>query len=151
MRGRKPAIPPLGAEDVVDLPSAMDRVPDPPPMLRGLARKLWSSVVGDMVARNTYAEDCRDIVMAYCIQFARFIEAEKDIEKRGVTIEQKSRGGADFTGENLSLKISNNACSLMLRLGSELGLSAVSRKRVQKVRGAGMAAPAMKFLAKSNG
>lgn len=146
MRGRKPVIPPLGDEDVVDLPTAMNRVPDAPERLKGLARKLWPTVVGEMVVRNIYSEDCRDITMAYCIQFARFLEAEDDIEKRGVTIKQKSRGGIQFVGENPSLKISNAACSLMMRLGSELGLSAVSRKRVVKVRGAGARAPGMEFL-----
>jgi hypothetical protein len=43
MKGRKPAVKPLDDDDVIDLPSAMDRVPDPPERLQGLARELWPS------------------------------------------------------------------------------------------------------------
>jgi phage terminase small subunit len=78
--------------------------------------------------------------MAYCIQFARFLEAEADIAKQGrlITIGQ-------HTGPNPLLKISDAACDRMLRIGAELGLSAASRKRITKVRGATIA-PAQRFL-----
>jgi phage terminase small subunit len=97
--------------------------------------------VSELVVRNIYAGDCQNAVMAYCIQFARFLEAEVDIKKQGklVTI-------GNHTGPNASLKISDAACDRMLRIGAELGLSAASRKRVTKVRGAGLKAPAQKFL-----
>jgi P27 family predicted phage terminase small subunit len=140
MKGRKPVIKPLGDDDVIDLPSAMDRVPEPPPILRGCARKYWPSVVGELVARNIYDGDCRDTAMAYCIQLSRFIEAEEDIRENGwqITI-------GNHQAPNPAPKISNDACNLMLRLGAELGLSAASRKRVVKLRG-GTKAAAQEFL-----
>jgi P27 family predicted phage terminase small subunit len=141
MKGRKPVIKPLGDDDVVDLPSANDRMPEPPERLKGLARELWPSVVGELVVRNIYAGDCRDAAMAYCIQFAKFLEAEADIAERGKTMQS-----GVYTVPNASLKISDAACDRMLRIGAELGLSAASRKRVTKVRGGAMQAPAQKFL-----
>jgi P27 family predicted phage terminase small subunit len=141
MRGRKPAVRPLGDDDVVDLPSALDRVPDAPERLKGLARELWPSVVGELVVRNIYAGDCQNAVMAYCIQFARFLEAEADIAERGKLIVL-----GKHMAPNISLKISDAACDRMIRIGAELGLSAASRKRVVKVRGAALKAPAQKFL-----
>jgi P27 family predicted phage terminase small subunit len=140
MKGRKPAVKPLDDDDVVDLPSAMDRVPDPPERLQGLARELWPSVVGEIVARNIYDGDCRDVAMAYCIQFARFIEAEDEIAKSDWTITV-----GEHEAVNPLLKISNDACDRMLRLGAELGLSPASRKRVVKVR-SGTKAAALEFL-----
>lgn len=140
MKGRKPVIKPLGDDDVVDLPLATHRLPEAPGRLKGLARELWPSVVGEMVVRNIYAGDCRDAVMMYCIQFAKFLEAEADIAERGKTMQS-----GVYTVPNISLKISDAACDRMLRIGAELGLSAASRKRVVKVRGAS-AAPAHRFL-----
>ena len=140
MKGKKPVVKPLGDDDVVDLPSAMDRLPDPPERLKGLARELWPSVVAEMVVRNIYAGDARDAAMAYCIQFAKFLEAEADIAERGKTMQS-----GVYTVPNPSLKMSDAACDRMLRIGAELGLSPASRKRVVKVRG-GSAAPAQKFL-----
>jgi P27 family predicted phage terminase small subunit len=141
MKGRKPAIKPFGDDDVVDLPSAIGRIPEPPERLKGLARELWASVVGELVVRNIYANDCENAVMAYCIQLARFIETEAEIAEKGKRIQI-----GQHTGPSALLKISDAACDRMIRIGAELGLSAASRKRVVKVRGAALKAPAQKFL-----
>lgn len=144
MKGRKPAIKPLGDEDVIDLPSAMERIPEPPASLRGLARKLWPSVVAELVARNTYDSDCRDVVIAYCMQYAKFLEAEEDIAENGRIVTRVTARG-DIEMNNPAIKHSDAACNLMLRFAAELGLTPASRKRVVKVRAA-TGAPARQFL-----
>jgi P27 family predicted phage terminase small subunit len=144
MKGARPPNKPFGNtvdDDVIDLPPSTDRIPEAPKKLEGLARELWPRVVGDLVVRNTYDEDCQDVAAAYCIQLARFLTAEDDIKIRGIEMKWGKYG----TKINPSLKISNEACKLMMKLASELGLSPASRKRVVKVRG-GTKAAALKFL-----
>lgn len=145
MRGRKPVIKPLGEDDVVDLPSARERVPDPPSMLTGRAKKLWPSVVAELVARNIYDGDCRDAVVSYCIQFAKFLDAEEDIATNGKVIDRVNPRGIAYDADNPAIKQSDAACSLMLRLAGELGLTATSRKRVVKIRSR-TTIPAQQFL-----
>jgi P27 family predicted phage terminase small subunit len=143
MRGRKPVISPLGEEDVVDLPSSMARVPKPPDCLKGRARELWPSVVGELVVRNIYADDCCNAAMAYCVQFARFLEAEERIsEAEWVSVIGKDNHEIC----NPLFKISNDACDRMHKIAGDLGLTPVARKRVQKIRGGTSTAPASKYL-----
>lgn len=141
MRGAKPAISPLGDDDVVDLKSSLARVPDPPASLKGEARKLWPLVAGELVVRSIYADDCRDMLEAYCVQRARFLAAEEGIREQGLLVQINLH-----QGPNPLLRVSNDACDRMNRLAQELGLTPVARKRVAKVRGAGSATPAAKFL-----
>ena len=140
MKGRKPVIPPLG--DVVAHPSSTVRVPACPDYLRGRARECWDMVVNEMLAKNIYDSDCRDMVAAYCVQLARFLTAEDDIDACGPTLLTKNK----LVKFNPSLRLSNNAYDRMVRLASELGLTPVSRKRVVKIRGHGSQAAASKFL-----
>jgi P27 family predicted phage terminase small subunit len=142
MRGRKPVIKPLGEEDVVDLPSSLARIPEPPDCLQGRARELWASVVGELVVRNIYAEDCKNAAMAYCIQTARFLEAEEQISKDGWV----TKIGKHHEIINPRFKISNDACDRMHKIAGDLGLTPVARKRVQKIRGGMSTAPAAKYL-----
>jgi P27 family predicted phage terminase small subunit len=141
MKGKKAPTRPFGDDDVVDLPSAMDRIPEPPKNLRGRARELWASVVGDLVIRRVYDQDCCNAAMVYCIELARFLDAEDDIASRGALVKM----GEGLLIPNPSLRVSDNACDRIHRVGLSLGLSATARKRVTKVRGA-MIAPAQRFL-----
>jgi P27 family predicted phage terminase small subunit len=141
MKGKRAPKPPMGDDDVVDLPSAMDRLPEPPENLKGRAKDLWASVVGDLIIRNVYDNDCRNAAMAYCIQLGRFLDAEDDIATRGALVKM----GEHLTVLNPSLKISDAACDRLHRIGLSLGLSPTARKRVTKVRGV-VRAPAQKFL-----
>jgi P27 family predicted phage terminase small subunit len=142
MKGKKSPRPPLDDDDVVDLPSAVDRLPEPPESLKGRAKELWALVVGDLVVRSVYGDDSRNAAMAYCIQLARFLDAEDDINERGALVKM----GENLMVLNQSLKISDAACDRLHRLGLSLGLAPTARKRVTKVRGAGLKAPAQRFL-----
>jgi P27 family predicted phage terminase small subunit len=141
MRGRKPAPKPFG--DVVELPPSVVRIPPCPDTLPGvLARECWDSVAREMVARNLYADDCRDLLEAYCIQRARFLEASRQIAMDGVMVATDNQKSARV---NPWIRIANGAFDRLLRAGSELGLSPVSRQRAAKAR-ANVSAAAMKFL-----
>lgn len=141
MKGRKPVIPPLG--EIVDLPTSSVRIPDAPDYLEGYSKVIWERVTREMVARNIYDTDTREMVAAYCIEFARFIESEKDIRKQGATYKAKKSNSIMY---NPKLTVSDRAFDRMVKLAAELGLTPVSRKRVVKVRGGASTAAASKYL-----
>jgi len=70
MRGKKPVIPPLG--EVVDLPAATSRVPEPPAHLQGLQRDCWNEVARVLVAKNIFDKDCEMMLAAFCVQYDDF-------------------------------------------------------------------------------
>ena len=140
MRGAKPPPKPMG--ELLILPSTNMRVPDPPRTLpEGLPQECWQDVVRELMLRNLYDSDCRDMVEAYCIQRARFIEANEEVHKHGLLI--KMKGGSQRSNPYVSL--SNQAYDRMVKLGAELGLTPVRRGRVKGAANT-FQAPASKFL-----
>ena len=142
MKGQKPVPKPLG--ELLLMPN-MGKVVTPPypkTLPEGLARECWDEVTREMIMRNTYDGDCRDMVEAYCIQRARFIEANEKIESQGLM--QKTKRG--LPKYNPYVSISNASYDRMVRLGAELGLTPVRRERAIKVNGAMGTAGAEKFL-----
>lgn len=119
MRGRKPVLRPLG--EVVDLPVSAVRVPSPPAYLSESAKKCWSEVAPILVSKNIYDSDCEHLLAAFCTQYGHFVDAEKEVAKNGLM--------------NRYMKVANGAYDRMIKLGAELGLTPVSRKRVQRNRG----------------
>lgn len=147
MRGKKPALPPLGEDDEPISPSLV-RTPPVPEYLNGRSRDCWEPVTREMVARSIYDTDVRDMVAAYCVQLARFLDAEDQIHERGALIKSKKNVKDKSEGGMMNpyLAISNNAYDRMTKLSAELGLTPVSRKRVVRVRGATSIAPASRYL-----
>jgi phage terminase small subunit len=138
MRGRKPATPPGGA-DVVALPGVVARVPDPPAKLSAGELVCWNEAAAVMVRNGTYDEDCRHLLHAYCVQYARFIEADEHAKVDGIVPKGKWK-------QNIWITASNNAFDRMTRLGAELGLTPMRRgKAVRAKRSAGLSG-ADKFL-----
>jgi len=140
-QGRKPVIHPLG--EVVDLPLSAARIPKASANLTGIARECWNDVVREMVAKNIYDGDSRDMVEAYCIQRARFIEACEHVNNEG---QMSKTMKSNVMKYNPWLGISNVAFINMVRLAGELGLTPVSRNRTRKIKGVSSASPAAKFL-----
>jgi P27 family predicted phage terminase small subunit len=144
MQGRKPVIKPLGEGAVVDLPTSAVRVPVPPATLVDpVARQCWDEVARVMVAKNIYDDDCAHMLEAFCVQRARFLDADAKVREKGQIHLSKARGQPMH---NPWLSVSNAAFSHMVKLGSELGLTPVSRQRAAKANRKAGAAPASKFL-----
>jgi P27 family predicted phage terminase small subunit len=141
MRGMKPAVKPMG--DLLVLPAGGVKSPPAPKTLpEGIAQECWEEVTREMLMRNTYDSDCRDMVEAYCVQRARFIEANARIEEMGLILKSKRGMGK----RNPYVTISNHAYDRMVRLGAELGLTPVRRERVARSNTALGRVGAEKFL-----
>src|SRR5262245_55594818 len=81
MQGKRPPHPP------VIFPEQLSKIdiPDPPSSLKSdLEKKMWAEIVYVMMKNRTYGEDCCQTVVAYCVQLARFWEAETQIRNNGM-------------------------------------------------------------------
>ena len=146
MRGKKPVVPPLAAGEVIDLPSVQGRVPEAPSHLQGLARDVWDEIAGVLVARNLYDVDIRLTLLAYVIQYTRFLQADEVVQQEGMILAGK-KGNRHGSGMyNPYLTLSNSSYDRMIKLASELGLTPVSRKRAVKAHRSVAKTGAMKFL-----
>jgi P27 family predicted phage terminase small subunit len=123
--------------------------PEPPgPSVRNLSlpdgfpRQCWDEITRVMVARNIYDSDCNHVIEAYCIQRARFLEADVKVRQMNAVMDLK-KGRKAY---NPWISISNVAFDRMVRLASELGITPVTRQRAAKVRSANTTAAASKFL-----
>lgn len=145
MRGQKPVAQPMG--ELLVLPPGGIKAPPPPKTLpEGLARECWDEVTKELIARNIYDSDCRDMVEAYCVQRARFIEANERIAEQGLMLKQKRGQGK----RNPYVTISNHAYDRMVRLGAELGLTPVRRGKAGRTNNPFARAGAEKFLKSSS-
>src|SRR5262245_17491952 len=141
MQGRKPVPRPL--VDLENLPPCGARVPAYPKTLpEGMPRECWNEITPVMVAKNIYDEDCTSIVEAYCIQRARFLEANAKVGEHGALMSGRVSGW---------LRVANESQDRMLKLASELGLTPVTRHRAGKTKGSagGGEGLASKFLKKT--
>ena len=86
MRGKKPVISPLG--EVVDLPAA-ESCSQTSSTFAGLQRDCWDEVARVLVVKNIYDEDCRQMLAAYCVQYARFLAADEQVKERGFVKSKK--------------------------------------------------------------
>lgn len=142
MRGAKPPLKPLG--NLVSFPTSTQRVPDPPEFLTPLGKEIWAETAQVLIERHVYDDDSRQMLAAYCIQYARFLEADEKVRAEGQMVQSKKAGTIKY---NPYLTQSNVAFDRAIRLASELGLTPVSRQRVKHIR-MGNTAPATKFLKK---
>ena len=131
MRGRKPVAAPV---NVVDLPASMARVPQPPKTLKHpRARECWGEVTRMMVSKNLWDVDISDMVEVYCVQRARWLEADENIYKTGgLMVPSKKAGRLMY---NAWVGISNSAYDRMVKIASELCITTVRRGRAVKATG----------------
>jgi P27 family predicted phage terminase small subunit len=139
MRGRKPVKPPL---NVVAFPTGPRPVPAPPDYLSAGAKKVWQEAAQVLVSRNIYDDDFEHALAAYCVQYARFIEADAEVRKQGLMVKSK-RGSGRY---NPYVNLSNSALDRALKLARQLGLIPASGRHVHRIRGCSEQAPATKFL-----
>jgi P27 family predicted phage terminase small subunit len=116
--------------NLVNLPASQARIPEPPASLHeGLERDCWLEVVPELVRRKIWDTDLKDMVQAYCVQRARFMTANEKVQELGL-IQKSKRGDGKF---NPYISISNAAYDRMVRLATELGLTAARRESAKKV------------------
>ena len=114
-----------------DEPEPSVGLPDCPDHLIGEAREEWYRIGKQMVAEKRMAVIYKAALAAYCQSWARWVEAEKQVQEFGTVI--KSPKG--YLIQSPYLPIANKAWEHMMKALSELGISPTSQARVAKVDG----------------
>ncbi len=108
-------------------PQPRVKLPPCPAHLTKSARAEWRRMGKELLALGVLTTVDRAALAAYCVAYARWAEAEKQVEKLG-TIVKTANGNLI---QNPYLAVANRAMEQMTRLASEFGMTPSSRSRVQ--------------------
>lgn len=104
---------------------ALER-PSCPPHLNAEAREEWSRLVAQLAAAGTIQTVDRAALAAYCVTFARWSEAERELSKGGLIV----RSPNGYPIQSPYLLVANKALAQLKAFLTEFGLSPASRKRI---------------------
>lgn len=112
-------------EDVIVKPL----VGEPPAWLHELARDEWNRVALDLVKKDWLGAIDETLFARYCQAYARWREAEADIDERGNIIEfTDEEKGQHWEKENPSVKIAQKWASEMEKAAARFGITPGARK-----------------------
>jgi len=110
-----------------------------PPDLPELAQKEWTSIVPRLMQLHVLSDVDGKALAAYCFAYARWHEAEQEIERLGIIVEEPILGGPiddrEIVGykykRNPAVSISHDALKLMKTYLIEFGLTPAARTRLR--------------------
>ncbi len=102
-------------------------IPTCPHHLKGEARKEWRRLCKVLDTQGLLTQADRSALAAYCQAYARWIDAEKNLEVTGLVL-QSDKG---FFYQNPYLSIANKAIEQMVKISSEFGMTPASRTRIK--------------------
>lgn len=106
--------------------------PAPPSYLEGDAAAEWNRVVGDLVAMRMLATCDANVLAAYCVAFARWRAAEREL---AVMSDDRQCGLVVWSDngrpqQNPLIVTARNAAADMVRYAAEFGLTPSARARL---------------------
>lgn len=122
MRGRKPALKIIEGAAQPDIMSAL---PPPPSHIPPMARPEWKRVTADLSERGLLTETCLPLVASYVLATWQIAVAVKAIKKDGAFVRTKLGEPKPHPAQAML----SRAQEMIVRLGSELGLSPAARAR----------------------
>lgn len=145
MRGRKPKPLELRVLHGDAGQRALDQHPRPrrsaprcPDFLTGDAELCWKRLARELFDAGLLTVVDHDALAAYCMAYARWRRAERNIAKTGdvlVTAPQTNEDGEKIGGgnfyQNPHLAVANRALEQMIKLEAEFGMTPSSRSRVR--------------------
>jgi P27 family predicted phage terminase small subunit len=98
-----------------------------PKHLNALAKKEWHRVVKDLRESGVLARVDRSALEAYCVVYARWLEAEEEVENKGIT----AIGAKGGVIKNPAVTVAAQMLTLMHKFMAELGMTPSSRSRLK--------------------
>jgi len=109
-------------------PNPSTAVPTCPKVLQGEARKEWFRVGRELQHLGLLAKVDRGALTAYCIAWARLLEAEEHLTVGGAVVPGKRRNKENV--RNPWLIVQRQAMDQVHKFGAEFGLTPSSRSRL---------------------
>ena len=116
--------------------------PEMPDYLNAEGRKRWSELVGELESTGVLTVVDRETLGCYCAAFASFVSATRMLKKRGWV----TRTQSGYLQQSPWVAIRNRAMDDLRRFGSELGIGAASRSRIEVKKPDGDANPLAEIL-----
>lgn len=107
-----------------------------PKGLGKVAAAEWRSIVPDLLQLGVLTKVDGKALAAYCHAFARWFQAEKDVEKYGVIVEEPILLMGEETGyvrlkKNPACNVSETSMKIMKSFLVEFGMTPAARSRVR--------------------
>lgn len=133
MRGRRPKPNALkiaeGSRNVRPEPNFPEGVGAPPSHLNEVARIEWGRVVELLSSQRILKQTDRAAIAAYCCAYSRWVQAEEQVQRDGVTI-IGLRGGMV---KHPAVTVAHEAMLLVHKFSCEFGLTPAARQKVGAV------------------
>lgn len=110
-------------------PRPQAKAPACPPELPAKAQKEWRRISKLLLGLGLLAEIDRAALAGYCLAYARWLEAEQEVQKMGVIV--KTKDGYPIVNPYLS--VSRKAFEQMLKVLPEFGMTPASRSRISAI------------------
>jgi len=110
---------------------ALDNNAVPPKFLSAAAKEEWRRVWPELSNCKVLAKTDRQMLTGYCVAFADFLQADKELKKRKSWV--VSTNGAPQQAPEISIR--RRALEQMLKFAAELGMTPSARGRVGAITG----------------
>jgi P27 family predicted phage terminase small subunit len=119
-----------GGRLVAPSPNFVREAPEPPEWLCVEARAEWDRVVPGLERLDLLKPEDRAVLAAYCVTYARFVEAVRIYRAEGTTIVNPDSGNLR---RHPAVGIAEAAAAQLRSLGAEFGLTPASERAVSPV------------------
>jgi len=110
-------------------------IPEMPEGLCELAQQEWKAMVPQLETMGMISRIDGKALAAYCQTYARWIQAEDEVQRLGIMIEEHVVIAGEEIGSNYkrnpAIGISNEALKLMKSFLIEFGMTPASRSRIR--------------------
>lgn len=120
-----------GGRKVPVVPGFVRDAPQPPEWLSTEARAEWDRVVPELLRVQLLKPIDRAMLAAYCVTWARLVQAQRELDADGTVLGQNSQGRV----RHPAVQVIEGATRELRQLAAEFGLTPSSEQRVAQPEG----------------
>ena len=109
-------------------PVPPSQIPECPDWLNATARQEWDRMSQILHGMGLLTTADRSALAAYCVAYARWVQAEQQVQKYGTIVKSPDKG---FPMKSPYLTVADQALEAMRKLMVEFGLTPSSRSRIK--------------------
>ena len=115
-------------------PVADGQAPEMPTWFSQRESEKWNELTRDLNLNGVLASDTREILVAYCTAYDKWMEAREHVENTGLAIEGVDKQGNTTITRNAYVSEMNRFREQMNKLLPELGLTPASRQKLTSLK-----------------
>jgi P27 family predicted phage terminase small subunit len=115
-------------------PVADGKCPQMPDWFDDRESQKWAELSADLKLNGVLSSDTREILIAYCTAYAKWMEAREQVANTGLAIEGVDKAGNTLIAKNAYVGEMNKFREQMNKLLPELGLTPASRQKLTSLK-----------------